>query len=412
MSLSTSDVLEAYRADLANAGKTGFGPNDGTWLQLGVILQRALSLPSSDRPVYIATAATTLVGSLPAGAFADALRTLVTTERIEDDSWNAPLCTAVQVIANAAEDAGAFAVATSLIDFARALVGLAEFRLHGRLLAQQARIIRKVGELDVATELYDDVADLAQTHGDSELKARAHLGKGVIARIRGNYPVARREFLAVVACPENTEPLRELHGYARHGLLIASAVAGDFETALRHGWIAIGLATNDEQRAELLVNLASVCLDAGHPRAALNGFLQALGKTQISRVRLPAFGSAARAAARLDEPEAVKDLVDAGMRLVTPAGNEYEIADMLREFAEAYADLGEPTESTRFKVEALKRARRGHLFEIIHRLESMSSTKTPAPSPAPLAADALGVTTQLASADSHRLLAEAVSTAH
>ena len=84
-----------------------------------------------------------------------------------------------RLLATEAEDAGAFALATAMLDFARILVGMGEFRLQGRLLAQQARILRKIGEMDLARELFDEVGDIGITHGDQELIARAHLGKGV-----------------------------------------------------------------------------------------------------------------------------------------------------------------------------------------------------------------------------------------
>ena len=75
-----------------------------------------------------------------------------------------------------------------MLDSGRVLVGVAEFSLQGRLLAQQARILRKIGELDLALELYEEVGEMGATHGDAELIALGHLGTGVVARVRGNNP--------------------------------------------------------------------------------------------------------------------------------------------------------------------------------------------------------------------------------
>src|SRR5262249_18725039 len=144
----------------------------------------------------------------------DALATLA-----RDGSSSTALCAAVMIVASEIEDAGAFALATAMLDLTRVLAGVAEVRLQGRLLAPQARILRKIGETDLAHDLFDDVAEIGATHGDQELIARAHLGKGVLARIRGNYPEARREYLAVLELTRSSAgAMRELYVHAHHGM--------------------------------------------------------------------------------------------------------------------------------------------------------------------------------------------------
>lgn len=409
MPLSTSDVLDAYRADLSNAGKGQFSDRDGAWLELGTLLQRAVTLPRDARGAYLQSAARAIRESWVTTPAAAALATLA-----KDGASPGALCDVVMIIAGEAEEAGACALATTMIDSTRSLVGLSEFRLQGRLLARQARILRKIGEIDPAIDLYDEVGEMGRTHGDRELIARSHLGKGALARERGNYPEARREFLAVLEAPGSSDAVRELHAHAHHGLLIASAIAKDFDTALTHGALAVDGAADEQHRVELLQNLSSVCYDVGEFRSALNGYLQALAATQVERVRLGCFGGAAVAAARLGETRTVDALVRAATPLLTQRSHAFELADMSREFAEAYAYLGDVERVDHYRADALNRAHRGKFFEIVHRIESMhvpsSPVQTERPAYAPLTGDARAVTAHLASGDSVELLAAAVST--
>ena len=74
-------------------------------------------------------------------------------------------------------------------------------------------------------------------------------------------------------------------------------------------------------------------------------------------------------------------MVDALVRGGEPAaaqrGHEFELADMSREFAEAYAYLGDVEQWSWYRDEALDRARRGKYFEIVHRLESHAARREP-----------------------------------
>jgi hypothetical protein len=406
--LSTSDILEAYRADLSNAGKSRFSEGDGDWLTFGAMLQRAVSLPVGDRRACLETAGNSFADDADTEGLSDALAMLS-----RDGSSSEALCAAVMIVANEIEDAGAFALATAMLDLTRILAGVAEFRLQGRLLAQQARILRKIGETDLAHDLYDDVAEIGTTHGDQELIARAHLGKGVLARVRGNYPEARREFVAVLELAGSSGSMRELYVHAHHGLLVVSAIARDFDAALRHGAAAMAGATTAQHRVELLMNLASVCVDVGEFRSGLHSYLHVLAAARVQRVRLGAFGGAALAAARLGDALMVNALVEVAAPMLSHSGPEFELADMTREFAEAYAWLNDVERWRRYRDEALDRATRRGFFEIVRRIDAMSPPQgTSETSGAPriaLTRDALDVTARLASGDSRQLLSAAVS---
>jgi tetratricopeptide (TPR) repeat protein len=409
MPLSTSDVLDAYRADLSNAGRSEFSDSDATWLAFGTLLQRAASLPGDDRAAYLQTAAARIADSIEGnGPLRDALAMLGS-----NGYPPGALCDAVGLLAGEAEDAGAFALATAMLDFARILVGLGEVLLQGRLLAQQARILRKIGEVELARDLFDEVGDMGRTHGDAELVARSHLGKAVLARVRGNYPEAREEFDAVLAVRGSSPELRELQVHAHHGLLIVSAIAQDFDRALRHGAMAVAGAAREAHRIELQQNLAAICYDVGQYRAALNAYLQVLAADPALRVRIGCFGGAAVAASRLGEAGVINALAKAVGPLLIQRGHEFELADMTREFADAYAYLGDVERSAAYREEALERARRGKFFEIVHRVDALTSAVHVRPSRAVvLTGDALEVAAHLASGDSEQLLAAAVSSGH
>jgi hypothetical protein len=105
-------------------------------------------------------------------------------------------------------------------------------------------------------------------------------------------------------------------------------------------------------------------------------------------------------------------LVRAATPLLAQRGHEHELADMSREFAEAYAYLGDVEQWNWYRNEALDRARRGKFFEIVHRIESMHLPSRPRIADRPVFAltrDARAVTAHLASGDSRELLAAAVS---
>jgi tetratricopeptide (TPR) repeat protein len=403
----TADVLDAYRADLGSAAVESFSGHDQLWLAFGTVLQRAARLDHLERDSYL----TAGISAVTAGADSGVSRAVAAAR--ESMNVAAPLAEQISgatlAIAGEVEDAGAYALATTILDWAKFLVGEKEPRSLGRIVARQARILRELGELDAAREVSAYLQELAAFHGDVELAARAHLGIGVIARMRGNYPEARAEFSAVLREPELSRELRELHSHAHHGLLIATAVAGDFDASLEHGRLALERARDEVHRMELLANVAGTCLAAGQDRAALNSFLRVLANPSSPRIRLTAIGGAAVSAARLHLGGMVSKLADTGLEATRQSGPMYETADMLREIAEAYYLIGDSVAAESFRRRALDSAHAGGFFEIVHRIESMDVRPT-VPAHASLDRHTLDFTADLASGDSGELLAAAIST--
>jgi tetratricopeptide (TPR) repeat protein len=188
-----------------------------------------------------------------------------------------------------------------------------------------------------------------------------------------------------------------------------SAIAQDFDRALRHGAMAVAGAASDSLRIDLQQNLAAVCYDIGQYRASLNTYLQVLAADPAIRVRIGCLGGAAVAASRLGEAGTIDALAAAAEAFLIQRGHEFELADMTREFADAYTYLGDAVRAAAYREEAFERARRGKFFEIIHRLDALTSAVHTRPRTVALTGDALAVAAHLASGDSEELLSAAVS---
>lgn len=350
---------EAYAADVARLnGREPVGLVDDAWLALAHALARAGSLPVAHRPRVLAAGAEVVEALLPPDAppavrdalyaAADGLRTLCTQLTREGLTLHRPLdrvgaamitwvTAAVQQVVAQQEQAGVFLLAFSTLAAVRAAFDDSlDARAEGLLLAQQGRVARQLGALTTAAELYGAAARAARTGRAADVAARALLGGGALATVRGNYPEARALYRRALVAAERAED-GELRRAAHHGLLLAAFAARDVDTALAHGWAAVrGLSADAaDERAEMLVNLGEVGRQAGEFRAALGACLSALELTDLPRLRLPALGTAALAAARLDERALLGFLARDVERTVARSGQPFENARALVELAEA-----------------------------------------------------------------------------
>jgi hypothetical protein len=101
----------------------------------------------------------------------------------------------VQAVVAQEEQAGAFVLAFStLAALRRALSPVLDRRTEGLVLAQQGRVARQLGALSAAAELYAGSVRAARAARAPDVTARALIGSGVLASMRGNYPEARAHF--------------------------------------------------------------------------------------------------------------------------------------------------------------------------------------------------------------------------
>ena len=309
--------LDAYRADLAKAtGRKRLAADDEFWIILATGMRRLAQAPPRSRGAgarRLASALVTFAKQLdkkggatgrtarreprantghPFGV-ADALR------HFPDAAFASALVAEVRGTVADAEEAGALLLAREMLTDLCALSSHAQPVDRGLILIQLGRVARTLGELDAAQDLYHAAGDLGRASGSRELEVREAVSLAVLARTRGNHPVAR-ELFQTAADGASALNLLDVSGAAHHGLMIEMAEAGDFDTALRHGWQALSVArTQGSREAEMLLNLAQLCADAGYHAAALGGFAAALARTKAPRLRIPALAGTASAAGRL-----------------------------------------------------------------------------------------------------------------
>src|SRR5205823_6626870 len=98
----------------------------------------------------------------------------------------------------------------------------------GRILAQRARISRKLGETDLALGRYRHLRRKARRLKSNELLLRTWVGYGAMAQTRGNYPEVRRWSSRIVE-RASARGYGRLASAGHAGLMVASAVARVFD---------------------------------------------------------------------------------------------------------------------------------------------------------------------------------------
>ena len=302
-------ALAAYRKDVALLGGTVSSASElddrsSRWLAFAVMLERfaanwnaagAVDVSEALEPMLREFAVDPAVGSHPTKQ-ADAPSRPLQPRDVSE---------LTRRLADEAEQGGALWLAYSMLATLEKIGGELPALESGRILAQRARVARKADAAEIAEIMYKRVAKLGRAADEPELTARAAIGFGVLAQFRGNLPSAARHFENAARVASRVQN-PELVGVAEHGQMTIAASRGSFADALRHGWAAFSAATGDREReAEMLLNLAQLAFDTGHPRAALHGFAAALRRDPGPQLTLPALGGTARAAAALGRTEVV-----------------------------------------------------------------------------------------------------------
>ena len=392
--------LDAYREDLSRAqGRKRLASDDEFWIILATGLRRLAQAPARSRAAAARRLSSGLVtfakefarrgGSnsadgarMPDGAarplaIADALA------QLSDPGSASALIAEVRGVAADAEEAGAVILAREILTDIRQVTTHAHALERGLVLLQLGRIARTLGDLDGALDLLHAAGDLGRADGVPELLAREAAGEAVVARTRGNYPAARTLFERALESG-SAIGLADVVGLSHHGLMIVTAEAGEFDVALRHGWRALSAArTQHAREAEMMANLAELCVRAGYDTAALGGFRAALARTSAPRIRLPALAGIAEAAARLRDAARVETAartIEAEASHVFP----YETARAWLSVARARRTLGETMAADEAAERAAAIARAHGFFEVTHRIEEEARPKPAALSTAGL----------------------------
>jgi hypothetical protein len=195
--------------------------------------------------------------------------------------------------------------------------------------------------------------------------------------MRGNYPEARdlfRRGLTEATRAGSDEHRRAAH----HGLLVAAVAARDVETALAHGWAAFSETSADasDERAEMLLNLGEVGRQAGEYRASLGACLTALELTDSARLRLPALGCAAIAAAQLGERRLLEFLAREVERTARRSGQPFEVARALMDLADACAVVDDAPKALAFAAHAESLAAANGFHEVTARADAVRTASS------------------------------------
>jgi tetratricopeptide (TPR) repeat protein len=344
--------LAAFRAD-TSAAPDNTTQEDGEWLTVASLVARAADLPKGERVAALRTLVAHSASAGSADPVADAIALAVRS-------------------ATAMEDAARFHLAFTTLAGVLQLLPENDVLGRGRVLAQQGRIARQLGEHGQAKERYEAVDALATTvdgsHVAAELHARAWVGFGILAHIRGNLPDARTWFRRVLA----TEHVpREQQQVAHTQLMIAAAAAKDFDIAAVHAWAAFESA-DGQQKLGALSNLAQVLLDAGHPKLALRGFGSILARTPIPRWEFTALSGAALAAARGLPAGRARPLVEQFasrlQALLATIQLPWSQAVALADVSDAYSALGATNAAAQVRDQAIAVADRYGFHELSYRL--------------------------------------------
>lgn len=390
--LAPLSPFDAYRSDLDRfSRRSEFGSADTVWLLLTHCLGRLSRVGDGVREQLALQAAEALrdlieTSDVPAddtsGHHAD-LRLIIAGLAVIDTPAGADAVSrACRGFAARMAEVGALSVAYSVLGYARSTVVQASDRERGLLAADQARVARQLGELESADELYRVSSLIGERAGDEELLSRSSLGRGVVARVRGNYPRARVFFQQGLQLAVSARA-RELQYYAHQGLTAISGVTRDFDQGLEHGWAAFRLSEADITReAESLTNLAQLCLDAGYPAAALRSFLSALARTSTLRIRLGALAGAVLAAGQTRDTERLERLKREILDSIERSALPYENAQALKHLAAACLATEDEVSAERYRQAslAIARAKGFHELEVLcERMEIARSAGRPSP---------------------------------
>ncbi len=371
--------LDAYRSDLArDKTREDFGGADTVWLLTAHCLSRiaragVLDLPALGNQCALAlrdfTEPSTEGTPTPAAEIADLHLVVSGFANLLTRAGADALTEGVRGMATRMADAGALSMAYSTVSLTRRIAQDAGARERGLLAADQAMVARLLGDLDAAEELYRDAEKIGEQAGDLTVRARCYVGRGVIDRVRGNYPRSRVFFERALELAETVQA-RDLMRLSHQGLTICHTIAENYDRGLQHGWATLQLADgNPAREVEALANLAHICLVAGFPAAALRGYAAILGKMASPRVILGALGGAAIAAAQAGEPAVLARAAAEITGRVGTSGLPYESAQSLYSLATAYAIVGDDTRRDELLARTRKLAKARGYFELLHKTD-------------------------------------------
>jgi hypothetical protein len=363
-------VLKAYATDIAHR-RDGepLTPHDGEWIAVGTLLSHAGSVPVTKRGRLLAQARTMIRDLL-----GEPLWTQGPPLDAAPPNDRRILAPRVRLLCEQVEDAGAIHLADALVGAYLLSGDEIDALERGRIAALRGRFAWKRGDHATAFERYRRVRAIARRIGSTELEVRAEIGFAVVARQRGNYPASRSAARRAVELGEANGFIR-LAALGHQLLMVAAVVAGDLNTALQHSWLAYANVRGDViDEAAHLVDTAQLFLDAGHADVASAGFSAALERRIPDRIRLPALGGAALAAARQGDERTIERMADDVRRTVNDGLLPYASVVGRLDVAEALESIGHLDAAAPFRHEAEMVASAHRYHELVHRAQRLPAT--------------------------------------
>jgi len=306
--------------------------------------------------------------SYVAGLGADVLPPSNARPSLTHDVQRAPVdalaCLAerLRVEAEQMERSGCFEMAYATMSAVCQLAARSDLTTRTLATVHLGRVARQLGDLETAVDCYQTAADESLRERDGPLAARAFVGLGNLAYMRGNRPAERSMFERALSL---AHPGGAAEAAASQGLMLSALAERRLIDALLHGWRAFDLtAPESEERVMIVGNLATASLHGDFAAAALRGFLHVLTLTNTARIRLPTIGGAIRAAARLREDGRVRSLNHDGDIEAERARMPFETARFLLYAGEAWATIGDSDFARRRFQDAIAIATQYDYFEL------------------------------------------------
>ena len=365
-----TSVTAAYRADVGRRGGR-FGIDDDIWLTVGSLLGHAASVGSERRAELLASAADIAHSLVARDAAAPPWR------ENESGLVTGRVAELVMAVAENAAEAGALQTARTILSEMLLADESLTTRERGRLLAQRARVDGRSGALRDAADQYREVARLGRIHRDAELRARAYIGMGSLAQMRGNYPEQQR-WATRAAHAADRYGFRQLSRFAHEALMITLGLQRRFEEALAHARKAYSAARGRwPDEIEVLNNFGQLLMDAGHPELAGAVFRTVVKQTLPVRLALPAIGGLAMAAARTRDVARVDWAAQRVQDLAAALTLPYSWAAAALECAAALEAVGRSIESRALLERATTIAREHGYHEITIKAEDLANHVAP-----------------------------------
>ena len=385
--------LEAYRSDLArDKSREDLGGADTVWLLTAHCLSRIARATDQELLLLGTQCASALRDftqpsasgpATPEAEIEDLLKVVGGLTGLRSRAGCDSLIAGIRGMATRMAEAGALSLAYTTVVHTRQVAEGAGDRERGLIAAEQGMIARLLGDLETSEDLYKAAESIGERAGDLMVLARSYIGRGVVDRVRGNYPRSRVFFERGLELAE-TIGERGLMRLAHQGLTICHAIGRNFDRGLQHGWATYRMSDGDQaQEVEALANLAQLCLDAGFPVAALRGYAAVLSRTTSPRVSISALGGAAVAAAQAGESAVLERAAVEINARVGSSGLPYENGQALYQLAMAYGNLGDVVLRNEYLGRARKIAKARGFFELLHKAEQAQAARVSGnPSPA------------------------------